>query len=195
MLTHVVGSERARRVLLIHLLSAMSQPHDPIRALPNGSPEGAPQPELPCGVRTPSRAGPGRTVLIVDDTATVRMFTKLILQREGYQLDEAKDGLEALAAIERRHPDLVLLDVVMPNLDGIECCRRLKASAETATIPVIIVTTRGREEQVQQAFEAGCDGFLTKPISKAELLQKIQSLLEPSAPAEAATFPGPVLAR
>lgn len=120
----------------------------------------------------------GKKILIVDDTMTVRMLQKMILQREGYDLQEASDGAEALMKIEAAPPDLVLLDVMMPKVNGIEVCRQIKTSEKTRSIPVIIVTTLGEQHQVQQAYEAGCDAYVTKPISKVELMDKIKSLLD-----------------
>lgn len=116
-------------------------------------------------------------VLIVDDTDTVRMFQRMTLMAAGYELAEAKDGLQALDAVHRFQPDVILLDVNMPVLDGLECCRRLKSSSETSAIPVIVVTTRGFEAQVKEAYDAGCDDYVTKPIRKIELLAKIKQLV------------------
>jgi len=118
-----------------------------------------------------------KKILIVDDTGTMRLFIKLILSREGYSIEEAGNGVEALAKIAAGKPKAVLMDVMMPEMDGIECLTRIKANPETKDIPVIMVTTKGEDEPIRKATEAGCDGYVTKPISKIELLSKLKALL------------------
>lgn len=119
-------------------------------------------------------------VLIVDDTDTVRMFQRMTLLTAGYELAEARNGQQALDVVQRFCPDVILLDVNMPVLDGLEACRRLKGAPETSAIPIIMVTTRGLEGQVKEAYDAGCDDYVTKPIRKIELLAKIKRLLDRS---------------
>jgi len=120
-----------------------------------------------------------KKILIVDDMTSVRMLVQMLLKNEEYELDEASDGVFALEKCQGDSPpDLVLLDVLMPNLSGLECCRRLKASEQTKNIPVIIVTTRGENKQKEEAFAAGCDDYLTKPINKDDLINKTRRLLD-----------------
>ena len=119
-----------------------------------------------------------KTVLLVDDMETVLLFEKTLLRGFGVALKTAKNGAAALAEIAKSPPDLVLLDVMMPELDGIETCRRIKQDPATRHIPVVIVTTKGEPEMVQKAREAGCDDFITKPLNKAELLSKVNSYLD-----------------
>jgi DNA-binding response OmpR family regulator len=118
------------------------------------------------------------TILMVDDSATVLTFERMMLREEGYQLKTASNGRLALDAIKQGPPDLILLDIVMPEMDGVECCKRLKADAATKHIPVIMVTTKGNQTMVTAAYAAGCDDFITKPIDKVELLHKIRGHLE-----------------
>lgn len=117
-------------------------------------------------------------VLIVDDTETMRLYEQMLLTGQGYEVDMASDGVEALERIAVKKPDLVLLDIMMPRMDGIECCRRIKESDETKDIKVVMVTTKSEYERVKEAFVAGCDDYITKPIDKTELLTKIKDLLK-----------------
>lgn len=116
-------------------------------------------------------------VLTVDDTKTVLMTERMMLSGQGYEVSVATNGREALRAISEDKPDLILLDIVMEEMDGIECCRRIKSDPNARDIPVIMVTTRGEPESVNDAFRAGCDDYITKPIDKLELLTKIRELL------------------
>ncbi len=119
-----------------------------------------------------------KKILIVDDMVSMRMLVSMLLKYEDFELDEAPDGQVALEKCQGDSPpDLVLLDVMMPKLSGVECCQLLKSSEKTKDIPVIIVTTRGEESQKEEAFAAGCDDYSTKPINKQELVKKIRRLL------------------
>lgn len=127
-------------------------------------------------IAAPSKS-PKKKILLVDDTETVLMFEKLMLAGLDFEIHIARNGLEALARVADRRPDLILLDIVMPGLDGIETCRRLKADPVTREIPVIMVTTKGEPERVEQAFVAGCDDYLTKPLDRLQLLAKVRSFV------------------
>jgi len=115
-----------------------------------------------------------RRILLVDDTETVLIYTRLMLLDEGAEIVFARDGLEALTSAAERLPDLVLLDIQMPRLDGVETCRRLKHDPRTASVPVVMLTTKGNRERVEAAFDAGCDDFLTKPYARLDLLAKVR---------------------
>jgi adenylate cyclase len=118
---------------------------------------------------------PGARVLVVDDQpANVRLLEALLVPR-GYNVATAFSGEEALALIAESEPDLVLLDIVMPGIDGYEVCRRIRERIETAYLPVVMVTASGDEQKVK-ALEAGADDFLTKPINRSELLARVASL-------------------
>ncbi len=115
-----------------------------------------------------------KKILLVDDSNTVLMLEGMILREEPYDLHVAKDGREALEMALSQRPDLILLDVVMPVMDGIETCRRLRAATRT---PIIMVTTRGEDEYIAAGFKNGCTDYLTKPIDGLELRAKIRTLL------------------
>ncbi|MCU0661630.1 MAG: response regulator [Myxococcota bacterium] len=117
-------------------------------------------------------------ILIVDDTETMRLYEHMLLSGQGYDLDMASDGVEAIEKIAQRKPDLVLLDIMMPRMNGIECCRQIKAKEDTKDIKVVMVTTKSEYEKVKEAFAAGCDDYVTKPINRVELLAKMKELLK-----------------
>jgi len=117
-------------------------------------------------------------ILIVDDTETMRMAEEMMLSGEGYQISTACDGVDALEKISADRPDLVLMDIMMPRMDGIECCRRMKANDRTSDIKVVMVTTKSEYERVKEAFAAGCDDYITKPIDKSELIGKLKDLMK-----------------
>jgi len=117
-----------------------------------------------------------KKILIVDDTTSVRMLIRMILKSTDYELEDATDGVEAFKCCNSSSPpDLMLLDIIMPNMDGIECCRLIKANKKTKHIPIIMVTTKGESQQMESAYAAGCDDYLTKPINRIELLAKIKA--------------------
>ena len=123
-----------------------------------------------------SRDG-NRRILVVDDVATnVRLITGY-LSREGYQVSSAPDGEAALRAIELDPPDLVLLDVLMPGIDGFETCRRIRADAATRRIPVILVTSLNEVDHKARGQEAGADDFVVKPLDRDELIIRVRSML------------------
>ncbi len=119
-----------------------------------------------------------KTILLVDDAETVLLYEKNILNEMGFELRTATDGAKAIQEVEAAAPDLILLDILMPEVDGIQTCRRLKENPDTQHIPIIIVTSRGEPEMVERAFQAGCDDYITKPLDKMELLSKVRTFLE-----------------
>jgi PleD family two-component response regulator len=121
--------------------------------------------------------GTRKRVLLVDDSATILMMEKMILLRGPYDVVTARDGMEALEKARTERPDLILLDVVMPRMDGFETCRQLREQVETRDVPVIFVTTRGETENVENAFRSGASDHVTKPINAAELLAKLRTHL------------------
>jgi DNA-binding response OmpR family regulator len=122
-----------------------------------------------------------RKVLLVDDSTTVLMMEKMILAKGPFDVITARDGVEAVAKATSEQPDVILLDVMMPNLDGLSACARIRAGADTAHIPIIMVTTRGEEDNIETAFRNGCTDYVTKPINGLELLTKLQNILGTSA--------------
>ena len=117
-------------------------------------------------------------VLIVDDEPFNVDLIEAMLEPLRYDIDKAYDGREALEKIEENPPDLVLLDVMMPGMDGFEVCRRIKDDPETAFIPVVMVTALDRPEDKVQGIEAGADDFLTKPVRREELIARVRTALK-----------------
>jgi DNA-binding response OmpR family regulator len=118
-----------------------------------------------------------KKILIVDDSETSLMMSRMILSKASYDIVVAKDGQEGVEKAVAEMPDLILLDVVMPRMNGFEACAQIRARELTKSIPVIIVTTRGEEANVETGFTAGCNDYITKPVNGLELLSKVRSLL------------------
>lgn len=121
---------------------------------------------------------PAKKVLVVDDSRTSLFMETMILRKHHYEVVTACDGVEAIEQALRERPDLVLMDVVMPRLTGIEACRELRQRPDTRALPIILCTTRGESENVDSGFDAGCDDYVTKPIRPLELLLKVNACLE-----------------
>jgi DNA-binding response OmpR family regulator len=115
-----------------------------------------------------------KKILVVDDSKTALFMVMTILRRGPYDLVTAHDGQQALETALVEHPDLIVMDVVMPRKTGFEACRELKEREDTKAIPVILVTTRGEEENVETGYESGCNDYVTKPVNAQELLAKVR---------------------
>ena len=118
-----------------------------------------------------------KMVLVADDEPHMVRLLRLNLEPEGYEVVEAGDGEEALTITAERLPDIVLLDVIVPKKNGIQVCKAIKSNAETAHIPVILITARG-EGMRQAGLASGADLFLTKPFSPLRLLAEIRRMAE-----------------
>ncbi len=116
-------------------------------------------------------------ILIVDDESAPRAALEMLLRREGYEVRDAGDGEAALAECAAFRPDLILLDILMPGIDGFEVCRRIKATPETRLTPVVLITGLFETEDRIKGINAGADDFLSKPIDLNELLARTRSLL------------------
>ncbi|MEA2489834.1 MAG: hypothetical protein QOH21_1626 [Acidobacteriota bacterium] len=119
-----------------------------------------------------------KKILLVDDSATTLMMEQMVLRGQAYQIVTAKNGREAVAAAAAERPDLILLDVVMPEMNGFEACRNIRRDAVSRNVPIIMVTTKGEEHNVETGFQSGCSDYITKPINGAELLTKVRTWLE-----------------
>ncbi len=118
-----------------------------------------------------------KKILVVDDSQVVLMKSRMILGGR-YESVFATDGEEAVEKALEEDPDLILMDVVMPKMDGFEACRSIRANPDTNGIPIIMVTTRGEPVNVEMGYASGCNDYITKPIDGAELLRKLENLLE-----------------
>ena len=118
-----------------------------------------------------------KKILLVDDSSTVLLMEKMILSKSPYDLVTASDGQEGLDKAVAERPDLILLDVVMPRMDGFEVCRRIRQRDEMRGVPVIMVTTRGELKSLETGYQSGCTDYITKPINGLELLSKVKNYL------------------
>jgi CheY-like chemotaxis protein len=119
-----------------------------------------------------------KRVLIVDDSPTALVWQLLLLQGEGYDTLTATDGAEGVRIALLERPDLILLDVTMPSMDGYAACRALRDASETRDIPILMVTTNGDMGSTLAGFEAGCNEYITKPLDRVEYLTKVRSYLD-----------------
>jgi CheY-like chemotaxis protein len=116
-------------------------------------------------------------ILLVDDVQMFIEIEKEYLQHSPVEILTAKDGLEALQVIRDKRPDLVFMDIHMPNMDGIACCRAIKSDASLVNITVVMVTAKGNEDEQNNAFSAGCDQFITKPLDRDYFLSVARSFI------------------
>ena len=119
-----------------------------------------------------------KKILCVDDSATILMMERMILSKGPYDLVTASDGEEAVSKALAERPDLILMDIVMPRMNGFDACRRIRQEEAIRTTPVIMVTTRGEVQNMENGFESGCNDYVTKPINATELLTKLRNFLE-----------------
>jgi two-component system phosphate regulon response regulator PhoB len=117
------------------------------------------------------------TVLVAEDESALVTLLRYNLEREGYRVVEATDGEEALLLAAEEKPDLVLLDWMLPQLSGIEVCRRLRARSETRNVPILMLTARGEEADRVRGLNTGADDYITKPFSMTELLARLRAVM------------------
>ena len=117
-------------------------------------------------------------ILIADDEPNIVVSLEYLLRREGYEVSVARDGDEALAAILRERPALVLLDAMMPKRSGFEVCQAVRADESVRTTLVLMLTAKGRDTDVAHGLGSGADAYMTKPFSTRELAAKVRELLE-----------------
>jgi len=125
-------------------------------------------------------------VLIVEDEPDIRELVVHHLKREGYVVSAASSGEEALRQVQAAPPDLVLLDLMMPAMDGLEVCRRLRQDPATASLPIVMLTAKGDEVDRVLGLEIGADDYIVKPFSPKELLARVKAVLRRSRPASGA---------
>ena len=118
-----------------------------------------------------------KTILAIDDEPRVRALLDVVLEEAGFAVDEAGDGVEALERIRTRPPDLCVLDVMMPEMDGWEVLRRLREDLATADLPVVMLTAKGDPRARLRGWELGCDAYIPKPFEPPEIVDEIMAVL------------------
>ncbi len=119
-------------------------------------------------------------ILIVEDEANIRQLVRYNLEKEGFQVMEAADGMQGLRTAQKEKPDLVLLDLMLPGMDGLEVCRTLKGAPATSALPIIMLTAKAEEVDKIIGLELGADDYMTKPFSPRELTARIKAVLRRS---------------
>jgi len=118
-----------------------------------------------------------RKILLVDDSETVLQMEQMILAKSSYELILARDGEEGVAKALAIQPDLILMDVVMPKMDGFEAVKRLRGNAQTRSVPIVMVTSKAEAESMEAGYQNGCSDYIIKPIDQLELMMKVKNLL------------------
>jgi CheY-like chemotaxis protein len=121
-----------------------------------------------------------KTVLLVEDNEDNLVVYRTILEHVGYLVIEARDGEEGVSRAQHDHPDLILMDISIPKLDGWEATHRLKSDTNTRQIPIIALTAHALEEDRRRAIEVGCDGYLAKPIEPRRVVQEVERFVGPA---------------
>lgn len=119
-------------------------------------------------------------VLIVDDEPNIVLSVEFLMKRDGFRVSVARDGEEAMERLYAERPDLVILDVMMPKLDGFEVCERIRADPELADVRILMLTAKGREAEMKKGLALGADDYVAKPFSTRDLVQRVKSLLNPA---------------
>lgn len=118
-----------------------------------------------------------KKILVIEDDPSTLRFVEYTLQQEGLQVLTERNGLDGLKSAQTQQPDLIILDIMLPGLDGYEVCHRLRQKAETAVIPVLILSAKARQEDKDMATRVGADDYLTKPVDPSDIVTKVQTLL------------------
>jgi DNA-binding response OmpR family regulator len=127
-----------------------------------------------------------KKILLIEDDPVSRKFMELILQKEGFQVMTAVNGLEGLRKARTESPDLLVLDVMLPGLDGFEICYRLRSEPDTSKLPILILSAKGQDSDRDAALKVGANAFLSKPVDRLVLLSKVTELLNSSVSGEPA---------
>jgi DNA-binding response OmpR family regulator len=117
------------------------------------------------------------SVLIVDDEPNIVLSLQFLMKKTGFEVRTAKDGEEAMAEISRAAPDLVLLDVMMPKIDGFTICQRIRANPEWTDVRIIMLTARGRDVEREKGLALGADDYITKPFSTKDAIARVEAVL------------------
>jgi len=123
----------------------------------------------------------GKTILVVDDNKAIAEIIERRLTIAGYTVLTAGDGKQALVTVAARRPDCVLLDIMMPDMSGLEILRQLKSDPTTAAIPIILVTAKGEDTDIEQGYREGAAAYLTKPFSAAQIVDAVRKILRAAA--------------
>lgn len=118
-----------------------------------------------------------KKILIVEDEESLLKLESILLTSKGYAVEGVADGLAAIEAVKKSRPDLVLLDIMLPQIDGFEVCRRIKSDPETSDIPVIMLTAKKSREDMARGEEVGADWYITKPFKSAMVIETIQRFI------------------
>jgi DNA-binding response OmpR family regulator len=119
-----------------------------------------------------------KQILIVDDEPSIIVALQFLMEHNGYNTIVAFSGEEAMEAVARHHPDLILLDIMLPVVDGFEVCQRVRENPEWKDIRIVLVTALGSEVNVNKGLDLGADAYITKPFSNADLVAKVKELIE-----------------
>lgn len=118
-----------------------------------------------------------KKILLVDDSETILEMERMILQQDRYEVVTARDGQEGVTKALELKPDLILMDVIMPRLDGFAAVRRLRQHSDTSRVPIVMVTSKAEAESLETGYESGCSDYIIKPIDRMELVAKVKNLL------------------
>ncbi len=119
-----------------------------------------------------------QSVLIVDDEPNIVLSLEFLMNQAGFDVSVARDGEEALDAVKRQAPDLILLDIMIPKRDGYEICKSVRANPERKDTPIIILTAKGRDTEREMGMAAGADDFITKPFSIRDVVERVERLMK-----------------
>jgi DNA-binding response OmpR family regulator len=127
---------------------------------------------------TVNEAGPALRILVIEDNATLRAEVANILELEGFLVETADNGRIGLARIQRSRPDLVLCDIMMPDIDGYETLKQIRAKPATASLPVILISSRDSQQSIRSGMELGATDYVTKPFKVVDLLRVVRAVVE-----------------
>jgi len=148
-----------------------------LKRSPGNPKTGSPKPTAPAAGRGVDDGGSAGRILVVDDEEDLLELVRYNLSKEGYEVECVGTGEDALKAARRQPPDLVVLDLMLPALDGLEVCRRLKGDAKTRQVPIIMLTAKGEETDMIAGLERGADDYIAKPFSPRVLAARVRALL------------------